>query len=174
MVTYLQQTAEGSEASGSTTDRERAADSRSNDGMGRCVDYCYGGGENEKRDTADGERKSQHALCLAGVDRLLTVYMKGTDDGHQPRYPQDMGAKPVATKPEARVAAQAQGVVPGQSYLAAVRRLGCRPLAQQGPNNKGKRTERRAPSGGSDSVLCTWPAWLRLGRAPWLDQPSKG
>lgn len=33
---------------------------------------------------------------------------------------------------------------------------------------------RRAPSGGSDSVLCTWPAWPRLGRAPWLDQPVKG
>lgn len=77
--------------------------------------------------------------------------------------PWQPGLKPVLPR-------RLRGAVPGQSYLAAVRRLVCRPMGPGQPTTKA----RRAPSGGSDSVLCTWPAWPRLGRAPWLDQPVKG
>ena len=118
----------------------------------------------ENRKTRQMERESISMHCA-----LQQWTVKGTDCRHQPSA-QDMDAKPVATRREARVAAQTQGVVPGQSYLAAVRRLVCRSMGPEEPTTKG----RRPPSGGSDSVLCTWPAWLRLGRAPWLNQPSKG
>lgn len=60
-------------------------------------------GENEKHGRW-GEKVSACTVpCISGPT------MKGTDDGHQPST-QDMDAKPVATKPEARVAAQVQGL----------------------------------------------------------------
>lgn len=67
------------------------------------------------------------------------------------------------------LAAQTQGWFLGNRIWQPLGDL-CAGMGPEEPTTK----ERRAPSGGSDSVLCTWPAWPRLGRAPWLDQPSKG
>lgn len=120
-------TAESSEACGSATDRERAAGS-SNDGRGRCPSVSCG---RKWKKTRQMERESISMHCA-----LQQWTVKGTDCRHQPSA-QDMDAKPVATRPEARVAAQTQGWFLGNRIWQPLGDLCAGPWDQKNQQQRG-------------------------------------